>query len=270
MPLHPLSTADTEGFSIRAHAKVNIFLKITGHQNGYHTLISRFMRVENLYDTLRFVPQECETFTIEGCPGIPRESNTLYKAYKALNEATGDLDILEFFYHHKVVVEKRIPSQAGLGGGSSDAGAFLRLVHHLCNLKISLEELAAIGAGVGADVPFFVYDYASANVSGYGEIVEPFEEETLELEVFTPPLACDTAAIYRIFRERFLPGITPENFRGWEKRTSREILREIRDPSLLNDLYPAALLHCPELKSHEKEGWYFSGSGSSFFRPLLS
>ena len=46
-------------YSINAHAKVNIFLKITGHKNGYHTLLSRFMRVEDLYDTITFEPCEC-------------------------------------------------------------------------------------------------------------------------------------------------------------------------------------------------------------------
>ena len=251
---------------IRAHAKVNIFLKITGHRNGYHTLLSRFMRVESLYDTIRFVPAECDTLTIEGTPEVPRESNTIYRAWVALNEATGDLDLLDFFYHHKIVVEKRIPAQAGLGGGSSDAGAFLRLVHRVCDLKLSLDELAAVGARIGADVPFFVHDVPSANVSGFGEIVEPFDETPLDLEIFTPPVACDTAAVYRTFKERFLPHIAPEEFRGWERRSSRELLEEIADPRRLNDLYPAALLRCPDLEKYAGEGWFFSGSGSSFFR----
>jgi 4-diphosphocytidyl-2-C-methyl-D-erythritol kinase len=253
----------------KAPAKVNIFLKIIGRENGYHLLRSRFMRVETLYDTIRFVPAECERFTIEGTPEIPRESHTLYRAYRALNEATGDLDILEFFYRHKVVVEKRIPARAGLGGGSSDAGTFLRAVHRLCNLKISLDELAAIGAEVGADVPFFVYGYPSANVSGFGEIVEPFDEAPLPLEIFTPPVACDTAAVYRTFAERFSDAVDPEASRDWSGRSSRELLARHSDPTELNDLYPAARLLCPELETHAREGWYFSGSGSSFFRPLL-
>ncbi|WP_296824293.1 4-(cytidine 5'-diphospho)-2-C-methyl-D-erythritol kinase, partial [Sulfurovum sp.] len=175
-------------YSINAHAKVNIFLKITGHKEDYHTLVSRFMRVEDLYDTIAFVPCECDSFTIEGCEDVPLKSNTIYKAYKALNEHTGDLDILNFFYKHKVVVTKRIPSQAGLGGGSSDAAAFMRLVKEACNLLLSTEELAQIGSRIGADIPFFVYNYPSANVSGFGEIVHPFEEAPLKLELFTPDI----------------------------------------------------------------------------------
>ncbi|MBD3789025.1 MAG: 4-(cytidine 5'-diphospho)-2-C-methyl-D-erythritol kinase [Campylobacterales bacterium] len=253
-------------YSIQAHAKVNIFLKITGHREGYHTLLSRFMRIDDLYDTITFEPCECDTFTIEGCKGVPLESNTIYKAYKALNEHTGDLDLLNFFYHHKVVVTKRIPSQAGLGGGSSDAAAFMRLAKQACNLLISTEELARIGSTIGADIPFFIYDYPSANVSGFGEVVEPFEEETLSLELFTPKLGCDTAKVYKTFKEHLLPHIRLGSFIGWDQLTSKEILGKIHDPILLNDLYKAALIAYPELEQMAPKGWYYSGSGSTFFR----
>jgi 4-diphosphocytidyl-2-C-methyl-D-erythritol kinase len=255
-------------YTIDAHAKVNIFLKITGHKEGYHTLLSRFMRVEDLYDTITFVPQECDTFTIEGCGTIPRDENTLYKAYKALNAHTGDLDILEFFYHHKVLVKKRIPSQAGLGGGSSDAAAFMRLVNEVCHLRLDTARLSKIASTIGADLPFFIHNYASANVSGFGEVVEPFDEPSMPLELYTPPVACNTAEVYRAFKEHFLAKIKRSSFIGWERLTSREILEHIADADHLNDLYPAARLACPTLASYAKEGWFFSGSGSTFFRPL--
>ncbi len=254
------------GYSIRAHAKVNIFLKITGHENGYHTLLSRFMQVEDLYDTIAFVPCECDTFTIEGCGDVPLESNTIYKAYKALNDYTGDLDILNFFYKHKVVVTKRIPSQAGLGGGSSDAAAFMRLVKEVCNLLISTKELAKLGSTIGADLPFFIYNYSSANVSGFGEIVEPFEEEPLSLELYTPEIGCDSSVVYKTFKEHLLDDITLSTFIGWDKLDSKTLLERIADPIILNDLYKAALIAYPELKKEAKEGWFFSGSGSTFFR----
>jgi len=257
-------------YSIEAHAKVNIFLKITGHKDGYHTLLSRFMRVENLYDTIEFIPCKCETFTIEGCKDVALNSNTIYKAYRALNDHTGDLDILNFFYKHKVVVTKRIPSQAGLGGGSSDAAAFMRLVKEVCNLMISSEELAKIGSTIGADLPFFIYNYPSANVSGFGEIVEPFDESPLSLELFTPNIGCDTSVVYKTFKEHFLEDITLCSFLGWDKLESKTILNTIVDPIILNDLYAAACLAYPKLKNAEKEGWYFSGSGSTFFRVIDS
>jgi 4-diphosphocytidyl-2-C-methyl-D-erythritol kinase len=255
-----------DGYSIKAHAKVNIFLKITGHKDGYHTLLSRFVRVKDLYDTITFVPCECERFTIEGCDDIPLESNTIYKAYKALNDYTGDLDILEFFYNHKVIVTKRIPSQAGLGGGSSDAAAFMRLVKEMCNLILSTEELAKIGSTVGADVPFFIYNYPCANVSGFGEIVEPFDEEPLTLELYTPNISCDTSVVYKTFKEHLLSDITVCSFFGWDNIDSKTLLETAASPVMLNDLYAASLIAYPELKDIAKEGWFFSGSGSTYFR----
>ena len=252
--------------TIKAHAKVNIFLKITGHKEGYHTLLSRFMRVEDLYDTITFEPCDCKTFTIEGCDDVPLESNTIYKAYKALNEHTGDLDILNFFYKHKVVVTKRIPSQAGLGGGSSDAAAFMRLVKEVCNLMISIDELAKLGSTIGADLPFFIYNYPSANVSGFGEVVEVFDEVPLKLELFTPNIGCDTTVVYKTFKKYLFNDISLCSFLGWDKLDSKTLLEMINDPIILNDLYEAARIAYPELENVAKEGWFFSGSGSTFFR----
>ena len=253
-------------YSINAHAKVNIFLKITGHKDGYHTLFSRFIRVNELYDTIAFVPCKCETFTIEGCKGVPLETNTIYKAYKILNDYTGDLDILNFFYTHKVVVTKRIASQAGLGGGSSDAAAFMRLVKEACKLMINTEELAKLGSTIGADIPFFIYNYPSANVSGFGEIVEPFNETPLALELYTPKIGCDTTIVYKTFKEHLLDDITLCSFLGWDKLDSKTLLEMIADPIILNDLYAASLKAYPKLKDLAKDGWFFSGSGSTFFR----
>lgn len=252
---------------INAHAKVNIFLKITGHENGYHTLLSRFMRVETLYDTITLVPQQCDTFTIEGCHGVPTGSNTIYKAYQVLQGYTRSTTLETFFKTHKVTVTKRIPSQAGLGGGSSDAAAFIRLVNKVCELKLSVETLANLGSQIGADLPFFIYNYPSANVSGFGEIVEPFDETPLSLGLYTPDIGCDTAVVYQTFKENFLGNITPCSFMGWEKYKSADLLELIGDPVMLNDLYAAALVAYPELKTVAPKGWFFSGSGSTFFKP---
>ena len=253
----------------KSYAKVNIFLKITGTKeyNGslYHTLNSRFMLVKNLYDTIEFVPQKCDSFTIEGLD-IPKEQNIIYKAYKALNAHTGDLDIIEFFYNHKVVVKKSIPFGAGLGGGSSNAATFMNMVKQVCNLQISTETLANIGATIGADVPFFIYGYNSANVSGFGEIIEEFEEEPLNLEIFTPDIHCNTALVYKAFKDTYLKDAKPNAGASYMLNSSLDILNSTTDATKLNDLYKAALLIYPELKEYEKDGYYFSGSGSSFFK----
>jgi len=245
--------------TIKAHAKINTFLKITGHKNGYHTLISRFVKVPHLYDTIYFVPQECQNFTIEGCGDVPLEENTIYKSFLAMNQDN------KFFKHHKIVVEKKIPSGAGLGGGSSDAGAFMRLFNQVCNLGIDTPTLAKMGSTVGADIPFFVYDYDVANVSGFGEIVEPFEEDPFEIELYMPNLHCDTPLVYKTFKKNLLDLIKPTTFKEWVNLSSKEVLNRA-DAIMANDLYNASLIAYPQLKQVAKEGWYFSGSGSTFFK----
>jgi len=245
--------------TIKAYAKINTFLKITGHKDGYHTIISRFIKVPHLYDTISFVPQECESFTIEGCGDVPMESNTIYKSFKAMSIET------DFFKHYKVVVEKNIPTGAGLGGGSSDAGAFMRLFNKICELRITTHNLAKIGSKVGADIPFFVYDYDSANVSGFGEIVEPFDDEPFEIKLFMPDIHCDTPLVYRTFKKYLFDKIEPTAFEGWENLTTKEVLSRT-DAIEANDLYRASLIAYPKLKEIAPTDWYFSGSGSTFFR----
>lgn len=250
---------------VKAYAKVNIFLKITGYKDGYHTLLSRFMRVDDLYDTITITPSKVNGFTIEGCDGVALSDNTIYKAYQALLEPFPKLQT--FFQHHKVVVTKRIPSQAGLGGGSSDAGAFMRLINTLAEDPLTIDELATIGSHIGADVPFFIYNYPSANVSGFGEVVERFDEMPLKLELKTPNIGCDTATVYRTYHKYLLRTLDPNSFFGWEKMDSLTLLQLINDPIALNDLYPAAMAAYPELENLDMKGWFFSGSGSTFFRP---
>lgn len=247
----------------RAYAKVNIFLKITGMRGEYHTLSSRFMRVQNLFDTLWFEPKSTPEFEIRGNFDCEVHSNTIYKAYKHLLAATRSDNLSLFFERHAVCVDKKIPSFAGLGGGSSDAATFLRMCNEKLDLGLSLDELAEIGARVGADLPFFVYGYESANVRGIGEIVERFEEPMIDFEVITPSIQISTPAVYRYYREHLYAPISTEEATRLESTSSRDILASM-SPKEANDLYPSALGCYSELS--EKEGWFFSGSGSSFFR----
>jgi len=227
------------------------------------------MKVPELYDTITFEPCSCDGFTIDGCGDISTEQNTIYRGYLALLEHTNSIDLEEFFKSHKVVVEKNIPSQAGLGGGSSDVAAFMRLAITACWLDIDTETLARIGSSIGADVPFFIYDYSSANVKGFGEIVEPFDEPSIPLEIMTPEsIGCDTSEVYKTFKKFLLQYIDSTSHFGWENLDSRTLLNLIADPIALNDLYPAAMVACPKLEELDTNGWFFSGSGSSFFRPM--
>jgi len=255
---------------IKAPAKVNIFLKITGSRGNYHTLRSRFVRIDDLYDTITFSKKGKQEnlhkeFSLE-CNVKLAGENTISTAFKLLCEKS---DIVKnFFKSHKVILDKKIPHGAGLGGGSSDAAAFLNLCNKVCNLNLSLNELANIGQRIGADVPFFVYNYKSANVEGIGEIVTPFEEDIPKLKLFMPQIHCDTAKVYKRFGKEFFHLAKPYNGAKWLETPSSILLKEY-DRESLNDLFLPALRVYPELETFAKPGYFFSGSGSTFFKLIV-
>jgi len=249
----------------RAYAKVNIFLKITGTRDNYHEIISRFMLVNSLYDELSFSQKDVKEFQILGNFSCSTEQNTIYKAYKALYEHTKSTSLKNFMNKYAVKVEKNIPAYAGLGGGSSDAATFLKMCNSSLNLELSLDELASIGLKVGADVPFFIYGYQSANVSGIGEIVEQFEENSLEFEIYTPKIEISTPKVYKSYRENFYNAISSLEVDSLKVKNSLEILQSINADEA-NDLLKPALLEYKELKNYYKQSYFFSGSGSSFFK----
>lgn len=249
-----------------AHAKVNIFLKIVGKRGNYHELVSRFMIVSSLYDTLSFVPKKGkEAFELMGDFNCALEHNTLYRTFMVLKSHGFAKEVERVMSEYALHVTKNIPTGSGLGGGSSDSATFLKMLNEMGNLGLSVEEMMQLGSEVGADVPFFVSGYESANVSGIGEVVEKCDETALDIEVFTPPLACNTALVYKTYREYFLQSMDQALALKMVALKSPELLSSFSKEAL-NDLFPACLKAYPELGNYAKEGWFFSGSGSSFFR----
>lgn len=248
----------------RAYAKVNIFLKIVGRRRDYHEILSRFILVKDLYDEMEFKNKKnSDEFELRGEFGCELRHNTIYKAYIAVSRAGYEKELKDLFARKALHVKKNIPSFAGLGGGSSDAACFLHMVNKEANLGLSSKELAHIGLCVGADVPFFVYGFKSANVSGIGEVVEEFKEKTLHVEIFTPDIKCDTGVVYRAFRDEYRVDV--ELAKKMAKMGSAELLRSSRAEDL-NDLFGASLRAYRGLEMHRKKDWFFSGSGSSFFK----
>lgn len=249
----------------KSYAKVNIFLKIAGKRGDYHELVSRFVRVKNQFDTISFMQADVKEFTLEGKFGCETKKNTIYKAYLKLSELSDEVE--KYFFTHKVVVDKNIPEFAGLGGGSSNCATFMIMVNEVCNLELSKDELSSIGATIGADVPFFIYEYDSANVTGIGEIVTPFDEEPLEIVTFTPNIECNTGLIFQAFRKNHYQEVSKELTLKLLNMKSKDIYKEL---SLCeaNDLYkPALEIYnnlTPSFHNLSKNS-YFSGSGSSFF-----
>jgi 4-diphosphocytidyl-2-C-methyl-D-erythritol kinase len=239
----------------KSYAKINIFLKIEGYKDGFHQLNSRFMKVKNLYDEIEI---KNGIFNIIGDFDCVLRDNTIFKAYHKL--ITLYPNIRDYFVDKRIVVKKNIPAMAGLGGGSSNAATFLKMVNKDSGLDLEVDELAWIGSQIGSDVPFFIYDYDVANVYGRGEIVEEYDEELIDVEVLTPPIECSTAKVFQTYKKHYF---NPQKS-DFDKVSSIELLKKY-SPEEMNDLLKPALLLCDELAKYKDFG-YFSGSGSSFFR----
>jgi 4-diphosphocytidyl-2-C-methyl-D-erythritol kinase len=147
-------------------AKINIGLRITGvRPNGYHDLETLFLRIP-LADALEVIPAEEDSFD-DGGFGDP-QANLVYRAMELLRHEVGSLPPLQ------VILRKRIPTGAGLGGGSSDASAMLLLLRRMLDLPLSDERLAELALQLGADCPFFLTEGPQIG-RGLGEELTPFD-----------------------------------------------------------------------------------------------
>ena len=159
----------TDTLTLRTPAKINLSLDITGRlPNGYHTMRSVFQTV-GIYDTLTFRRTADDAPLVLRCndPAIPCDGrNLIWKAAAALlGENPCGLEI---------GLEKQIPSQAGMGGGSSDCAAALRGIRELFGLSVSDESLHRIAASLGADCAFFLYG-GTCYAEGIGEQLTPLK-----------------------------------------------------------------------------------------------
>ena len=155
-------------YDVPAPAKLNLFLHITGQRaDGYHLLQSVFMLVD-WCDTLHFERRNEATITREDLAVALPEIDLTVRAARALQQATG--------CNHGVHIGvlKSIPSQAGMGGGSSDAATTLLALNRLWGLNLPRPALEKIGLTLGADVPFFLRGH-NAWVEGIGETITPLE-----------------------------------------------------------------------------------------------
>lgn len=152
---------------IKAYAKVNLFLDVTGRrENGYHDVLT-VMQSVSLSDTLTVERTQGEGVALDTGGVLPADdSNLICKAAKAYFAVTGAP------FGVRVVLEKSIPMQAGMGGGSADAAAMLRALNTLDGDLLSDDELCRIAAGLGADVPFCLMG-GTRLCRGIGEVMEP-------------------------------------------------------------------------------------------------
>lgn len=244
---------------MKSFAKINVFLKVVGTRGNYHEILSRFVLCEQLFDEIYF--ERSNSFAIE-CDNKEIKENIIQKAVDELKKAGFSNELDEFFSSHQIIINKQIPIGAGLGGGSSNAATFLLMVNDELNLNIKRENLMQIASKIGADVAFFVSGYKAANVSGIGEIIEEFDDEVPNLNIFTPNVFCSTPMVYQEFRSNFLQYIDVNAAKKMQNLKSKELL-EIYKNEELNDLFAPCFKLYPQMNEFRDK--FLSGSGSSVF-----
>ena len=255
-------------YDVPAPAKLNLFLHVTGRKSdGYHLIQSVFMLidwVDTLHFELRLDGQVARTDVGLGLghanqQNLPTDDLTV-RAAKALQKACGT----SLGVH--ISLEKRIPAQAGMGGGSSDAASCLLALQRLWGVKLQRSELLAIALSLGADVPFFLFG-SNAWVEGVGEQMTPVNLPTADFLVVKPPLGVPTAAVFS----------SPALKRDTETATLSGFAAN--GPTRIfefghNDLQPVAQQFCPQIS--QSLDWLafkqlkgrMTGSGSAVFAHL--
>lgn len=237
-----------------APAKLNLFLHVVGRRgDGYHLLQSAFVLIDRC-DTLRFrVRDDGVIARVNDIPGVPAEEDLVVRAAAALKAATGSgLGV-------DIEVDKRIPMGGGLGGGSSDAATTLMALNRLWSTRVPEERLSTIGAGLGADVPFFLYG-RSAWVEGIGERLAPLEIPLRWYAVLTPPQAVPTKGVFA----------APELTRNTEALKMEDFSAGPEGSRFRNDLEPVVVSRYPVVAQHlawlrQHGNARMTGSGSCVF-----
>jgi 4-diphosphocytidyl-2-C-methyl-D-erythritol kinase len=242
--------------NVLAPAKLNLFLHITGRRDdGYHLLQSVFMLID-WCDTLHFDVRDDGVIEREDINVALPADDLIMRAAQSLKRASGT------HLGAHIAIEKHIPAQAGMGGGSSDAATTLLALNRLWNLNWPLSKLMPLGLALGADVPFFLGGH-NAWVEGIGEKMTPIEVPPARFAVVKPHAGLETAKIFR----------SPELQRATETATM-PVFAVNPYGFGRNDLQPVAQALCPEMtKALEWLGSFglsprMTGSGSAVFAKI--
>ncbi len=252
-----------EKIFVKPRAKINLTLSILEkRQDGYHNLESVFQKI-NLYDEMWVEKTNTDFIEIESnIKAVKLEENIIYKAYKALKEK------YPFITGVKVTLNKKIPMQAGLAGGSTDGAYFLKVMKKLCNLDITDEELEKLASRLGADVVPCMYNEV-IKAEGIGDIIRATNFKfKYYLVIIKPQIFCSTKEMYDKLDSRdFL-----------SKRKAEEMLEALKEKdigklakNLYNDFEEVSkdIKEIVEVKEKLKEngaiGSLLAGSGSAVF-----
>ncbi len=251
--------------SALAPAKVNLYLHITGKRaDGYH-LLESLVAFTDIGDRITLSPAPELSLTVSGTFGhlVPNDSNnillkTAQRLAMAWDMPTG--------LH--IDLEKNIPVGAGLGGGSADAAALMKLLCHYWHKHVTATELAQLGLPLGADIPIML-EQKPAFMSGIGDIIHPFTGPDFQFPavIIYPHIAVSTIEVYK----RSVP-----SFRAPEYHQGRPTLTDNLLPWLIarhNDLEHPARHIAPAIPGiidalRHQDGCQLarmSGSGSACF-----
>jgi 4-diphosphocytidyl-2-C-methyl-D-erythritol kinase len=207
--------------TISAPAKLNLRLLVGPRgPDGYHPLRTLMVVFDGLADTVTVAAAEARSLS---CPGIEGPQNLAWRALDELEAEAGQPLPTE------VVIDKRIPAQAGLGGGSSDAAAVLVGADRAHGLGLGAARLERVAARVGSDVPFFVRGGAQW-AEGRGERLRPASVPPFAALLAKPAAGLSTAAVYRAF-DRLPPPSPPSPSQPPHRGGPGVVAGSINDPA---------------------------------------
>ena len=255
----PLLTSDLR---MPSHAKINLGLYVLGKRpDGYHDIWTIFQELE-FHDVLYFTKRDAPLTLTTNHPTLPvGDENLVCRAARAFAQKTGCPTQLA------IHLEKQIPLGAGLGGGSSNAAAALCGLNQLFQVGASREELAALGATLGSDVPFFLHG-GTAIGTGRGEQIEPMPDlPPCWILLINPRIHVSSAWAYKNINLKLTNFPTKNNVFSQQHNAVTDALR-----TLENMLEEPVISHYPIIASiknlllEEGAEWAsMSGSGSTVF-----
>ncbi len=251
---------------VKANAKINLGLNILGkNEDGYHEL-DMMMAPISLYDTLniKFFQKKGNLILKSNIKGVPlNEKNIIYKIYEAFyNETSLQRENIE------VYLDKNIPFQAGLGGGSSDGAFFLKTLNEYHKSPLTLQEMIDLGKKIGADIPFFIVN-ETVRAKGIGEILEKTVNNLdAKIILIKPNFGISTAEAYRGYSQ-----LTEKKWadidkvvEGLKENNLSKVIENVE-----NHLHQTSLLLNNNVKTFEEKlakiskNFKMSGSGSCYY-----
>ncbi len=251
-------------FIEKAPAKINLGLFILNKRSdGYHDLCSIFYPLINFYDTIEISLSSTPSLSVPNHPELENESNLVWKAYNLLKQ---DFDLPPI----SIILNKNIPYQAGLGGGSSDAMATIKALNRFFNLELDKNKILQYANALGSDCAFFI-DCKPSIVEGRGDIIN-FIDLSLHdycIAVFLPiyngkPIHVSTAEAYNLVnvnneREDISSIVKNHTINEWRELLTNDFLEIFikKYPfvaELINELYNSSAIYVS-----------LSGSGSAIF-----